>query len=133
LRYDHYQPYKETGGLQANFIADPSSLGFGTGSAVYQLPTKAKKVDLGALFLNTLAKDNVTVQYIGDDRLATSQKTNFAPRIGFAYQAKPNTVLRGGFGIFYGGLQSQGSTNLGANSKLPPWELPVAGQSRHIA
>jgi len=115
LRYDHYQPYKETGGLQANFIADPSSLGFGTGSAVYQLPTKAKNVDLGALFLNTLAKDNVTVQYIGNDRLATSQKTNFAPRIGFAYQAKPNTVLRGGFGIFYGGLQSQGNTNLGAN------------------
>jgi hypothetical protein len=115
VRYDYYQPYKENGGQQANFIADPSSLGIGIGSAVYQLPNKAKNVDLGSLFLNTLAKDNVTVQYVSNERLATSQKTNFSPRIGFAYQAHPNTVFRGGFGIFYGGLMSQGNTNLGSN------------------
>ena len=115
VRYDYFQPYKENAGQQANFIADPSSLGFGTGSAVYELPTRARNVDLGTLFLNTLAGNNVTVQYNNNERLATSQKTNFAPRIGFAYQAKPDTVFRGGFGIFYGGLQSQGNTNLGAN------------------
>lgn len=115
LRYDYYEPYKENGGQQANFIADPASLGIGTGAGVYQLPNKAKNVDLGSLFLNTLAKDNVTVQYIGNERMANAQKTNFAPRIGFAYQAHPNTVFRGGFGIFYGGLMSQGNTNLGAN------------------
>jgi len=115
VRYDYYQPYKENSGSQANFIADPSSLGIGTGTAVYQFPTKARNVDLGALFLSTLAKDNVTVQYVDNERLSTTQKTNFAPRIGFAYQAHPNTVFRGGFGIFYGGLQSQGNTNLGAN------------------
>jgi hypothetical protein len=115
LRYDYYQPYKENGGLQANFIANPSSLGVASGSGVYQLPTKAKNVDLGQLFLNTLAKDNVTVQYVDNERLATSQKINFAPRIGFAYQVHPTTVIHGGFGIFYGGLQSQGNTNLGSN------------------
>jgi hypothetical protein len=27
--------------------------------------------------------------------------TNFAPRIGFAYNIRPNTVIRGGFGTFY--------------------------------
>lgn len=115
IRYDYYQPYKENGGLQANFIADPSSLGIATGSGVYQLPTKTRNVNLGSLFLSTLAKDNVAVQYVDNERLATSQKANFAPRVGFAYQAHPNTVFRGGFGIFFGGLQSQGNTNIGAN------------------
>ena len=115
VRYDYFQPYKENGGQQANFVANSSSLGIATGSAVYQLPTKAKNADLGPLFLSTLAKDNVSVQYVDNERLATSQKTNFGPRIGFAYQARPNTVFRGGYGIFYGGLQAEGNTNLGDN------------------
>jgi hypothetical protein len=29
--------------------------------------------------------------------------TNFAPRIGLAYQLQPNTVIRAGFGVFYNG------------------------------
>ena len=29
-------------------------------------------------------------------------RNNFAPRFGFAYQLAPNTVLRGGAGVFYG-------------------------------
>jgi Carboxypeptidase regulatory-like domain len=114
VRYDYYQPYKENSGSQANFIAT-GPLGIAGGSGVYELPMKAKNVDLGTPFLNTLAKDNVTLQYVNNERLATSQMTNFSPRIGFAFQARPNTVFRGGFGIFYGGLQSQGNTNLGAN------------------
>jgi hypothetical protein len=114
VRYDYYQPYKEIGGLQANFITT-GPLGIGTGSGIYELPTAAKNVDLGASFLSTLAKDNVTVQYTDNDRLANAQSTNFGPRVGFAYQAQPNTVFRGGFGIFYGGLMAQGNTNIGAN------------------
>ena len=114
VRYDYFQPYKENSGAQANFVAT-GPLGIGTSTGVYQLPKSQQNVDLGAPFLNILAKDNVTVQYVDNDRLVTSQKTNFAPRIGFAYQARPNTVFRGGFGIFYGGLQSEGNGNLGAN------------------
>ncbi len=35
-------------------------------------------------------------------RNAKVDRNNFAPRFGFAYQAAPNTVIRGGAGIFYG-------------------------------
>jgi len=114
VRYDYFQPYKENGGQQANFVVT-GPLGIGTGSGVFELPKSQRNVDLGAPFLDVLAKDNVSVQYVDNDRLVTVQKTNFAPRIGFAYSARPNTVVRGGFGIFYGGLQSEGNGNLGAN------------------
>jgi outer membrane receptor protein involved in Fe transport len=30
-----------------------------------------------------------------------ADKNNFAPRLGFAWQATPSTVLRGGYGVFY--------------------------------
>jgi hypothetical protein len=114
VRYDFYQPYKENAGQQGNFIVT-GPLGIGTGSGIYQLPKQAENVPLGAAFPALLAKDNVTLQYSGNARLANPQKTNFAPRIGFAYQALPNTVVRGGYGIFYGGLMAEGNTNLGAN------------------
>ncbi len=114
LRYDYYQPYAEAGDQQANFVVT-GPLGLGTGSAVYQLPSKMQSVDLGTNFLNTMAANNVTVQYVSNNRLANAQKTNFAPRVGFAYQPYHNTVIRSGFGIFYGGLMAEGNTNLGSN------------------
>jgi hypothetical protein len=114
VRYDYFQPYKENGGAQANFVVT-GPLGIGTGTGVVQFPKSQQNVALGAPFLSALAKDNVTVQYVDNDRLVTSQKTNFAPRIGFAYSPHDNTVVRAGFGIFYGGLQSEGNGNLGAN------------------
>jgi len=46
-------------------------------------------------------------QYVlaGDSRqpraLATTDKNNFAPRVGFAWRAPRSMVVRGGFGIFY--------------------------------
>ncbi len=121
VRYDYYQPYKENAGNQANFIPT-GNLGIGTGTGIYQLPSRSRNRDLGAPFLAALAKDNVTVQYVDNERLANPQTTNFAPRIGFAFSLDPKTVIRAGYGIFYGGLQSQGNTNLGTNF---PWSNDV--------
>jgi hypothetical protein len=117
VRYDYFQPYKENSGQQANFVVT-GPLGIGTGSGVLQFPSSQRNIVLGAPFLTALAKDNVTVQFVDNDRLVTAQKTNFAPRVGLAYSPLEKTVVRAGFGIFYGGLQSNGNGNLGANF---PW------------
>jgi hypothetical protein len=124
VRYDYYQPYKENGGQQANFVAN-GPLGLGTGSAIYEFPKSQSNVPLGPNFPALLAKDNVSIRYVDNDRLADGQKTDFAPRIGFAYQPAQNTVVRSGFGIFYGGLMSEGNTNLGAN-------FPFSNQAQFI-
>ena len=47
----------------------------------------------------------------GSRRQFQPQYTNFDPRFGFAFQATTNTVIRGGFGIFYAGtLRGAGAT-----------------------
>ena len=117
VRYDHYEPYKENAGNQANFVA-AGGLGIAAGTGVYELPQRSSNQNLGAPFLAALAKDNVTLKYVSNERLANEQNLNFAPRIGVSFQANPRTVFRAGFGMFYGGLQSQGNTNLGTNF---PW------------
>jgi len=117
VRYDYFQPYKENSGRQANFVVT-GPLGIGTGSGVVQFPESQRNIVLGAPFLDALAKDNVSVQFVSNDRLVTSQKTDFAPRVGIAFTPRPDTVFRAGFGTFYGGLQSEGNGNLGANF---PW------------
>jgi hypothetical protein len=124
VRWDYFQPVYEHHGAQANFTPN----GPPTGGPAYLIP--AGKADLSYLtsvdctnaanknFLTCLlAKDGIALS-IGKygKSLATGQKTNFAPRFGFAYQATPKLVVRGGFGIFYNGFENRGfSPNLGEN------------------
>ncbi|MGB9605148.1 MAG: hypothetical protein ACPL88_04630 [Bryobacteraceae bacterium] len=37
----------------------------------------------------------------GNPRRQAADKSNFGPRLGFAWQLMPRTVMRGGYGIFY--------------------------------
>jgi hypothetical protein len=52
------------------------------------------------------------VRATDDNRyLVSTDKNNLAPRLGFAYQIKPERlVARGGYGIFYGGEEFRGSS-----------------------
>src|SRR4029077_15727527 len=74
--------------------------------------------NLSSSFTTLMAQDGVEV-LITDKYgkgLGTLQKTNFAPRIGFAYQITPKLVARAGFGIFYNGFENRGYfPNLGEN------------------
>jgi hypothetical protein len=129
LRYDWYQPYAESRDKQANFIVTNSTMGKGSG--VYQFPNAVQqKYTLNPAFVALLAKDNVPVAYTNDNRLVSTQNMNFGPRLGFAFMVEPKTVIRGGFGIFYGGLESNGNSNLGANY---PFNLTYATPTNNCA
>jgi hypothetical protein len=59
------------------------------------------------------------------DALATAQKTNFAPRVGFAYTPLANTVIRGAFGIFYSGQEIRTGDPLQLQYNLPYFYQPT--------
>jgi Carboxypeptidase regulatory-like domain/TonB dependent receptor len=105
--YDHYSK-------QANFVP----FGPPGGGPLYIIPPSSLAGDLSASFQNLLAADGIglaiTNQY--GKGLGRSQSTNWAPRFGFAYQATPKFVVRGGAGLFYNGFENRGySPNLGEN------------------
>jgi len=116
LRYEYFQPQEEMNDNQANFAAD-----FKNDTATFYLPSSKRNVTLPSPLLADFAADNVKVAYTNNRSLLNAQKGNFAPRIGFAYQAKDGLVVHGGFGLFYGGIESVGfSPNLGVN---PPFSI----------
>ena len=109
LVYDHY-------GKQANFV--PS--GPPVGSAIYIIPPgpNANASNFSPSFTSLLGTDGIALAITNKygKGLGHSQKTNFAPRFGFAYQVTPKFVARGGFGIFFNGFENRGySPNLGEN------------------
>ncbi len=115
IRYDYYQPMEERHDHEALWTptGPPSP---GSGMADYLLASSQSSVPLAPQFLTLLAKDHINLVYTGRRSLVKSQHYNFAPRIGFAFLAAPRLVVRGGYGIFYGGLENiGGSPNLGFN------------------
>jgi carboxypeptidase family protein/TonB-dependent receptor-like protein len=114
LRWDFFGLVYEHHGNQANFV--PS--GAPTGSPMYIIPQGPNSGNLSTSFTSLLAQDGIALAVTNKygKGLGTSQKTNFAPRFGFAYQATPKLVARGGFGIFYNGFENRGfSPNIGEN------------------
>lgn len=112
VRWDYFTPYAEQNGEQANF--NPNN-GNGPGGTYY-LPQKTCNYPRSATFNMLLAKDNINVACVSGLSLGHAQRDNFAPRVGFAFQATPRFVIRGGYGIAYGALAPLGtSSTLGQN------------------
>jgi hypothetical protein len=82
LRYDFATPVTEAKNRVANF--NPA----GSGSLVF-------------------ASDGS----LGDRALVDPNTTNFGPRVGVSYSVDHNTVVRGGYGIYYTSLERIGSEN----------------------
>jgi Carboxypeptidase regulatory-like domain/TonB dependent receptor/TonB-dependent Receptor Plug Domain len=113
LRYDFFGLVGDSHGNQANFV--PGAVGPFTGPT-YIIPKGPNAGNLSPSFLSLLATDGIGLDVTNayGSGLGHSQKANFAPRLGFAYQVNPKLVVRGGWGIFYDGFENRGySPNLG--------------------
>ncbi len=111
LRWDYFGQTFERFGAQANFVP-----GINGAPAQFLIPVQRESDVLSSSFLALTAKDDINIVYSRKRGLGTSQRDNFAPRIGFAYQWSPKLVVRGGYGMFYDGFESRGySPNIGEN------------------
>ena len=110
LRWDFFSLVGERYDAQANFVPQTSE---------YYIPqSRQGKPNLSPSFLQATARDGIKIVYSDKygSGLGTSQRNNFAPRFGFAYQASPKLVVRGGYGLYYGAFENRGgSPNLGYN------------------
>jgi hypothetical protein len=101
VRYELFSPISERFGRQSNYVFDKQTLVIPKGpNQDAPLPVNFAtdfpqiKVDRGN----------------ADKYLIPWDKTNWGPRIGIAYQIFTRTVLRGGYGLFYGGEENQGGS-----------------------
>jgi hypothetical protein len=144
VRWDYFGPINETNGGQANFVPNAvtgtpiggptfiipakgkDNRGLSTGHPQYTntggtvVPASAGTCDgIGCYgFVDLLQKDGISL--LSTNRwgqgLLQTQKTNIAPRLGFAYEITPKWVLRGGLGLFYNSFENQGyGPNIGEN------------------
>jgi hypothetical protein len=115
LRWDFFGPINEQNGGQANFVPG----GAPDHKPEYLIPASGKDTrSLSTSFTDLLAKDGIALVSTNKygQGLVQTQKTNFAPRVGFAYEVTPKLVTRGGFGLFYNSFENQGyGPNIGEN------------------
>ena len=93
LRYELHPTYKEENGLQSSFDIDRGKIVVPNGS-LSKISSLLPPGYVGIIEAREAG--------LPGDRLIRTDKNNFAPRIGLAYRpGDNNTVIRGGFGIFY--------------------------------
>jgi hypothetical protein len=101
VRYELYSPIGEQFGRQANFDLQNNTLYIPQGNNC----NSALPPNFGALFPTvTVNRCQVSNYMIPWD------KTDFGPRLGLAYRVMNKTVIRVGFGVFYGGEENQGGS-----------------------
>jgi outer membrane receptor protein involved in Fe transport len=107
IRYELFSPSYDRVGRESNFEFNPAAPTL----VIPQGPNQNTPLppNFATAFPNvTVSRGQVSKYIIPWD------KWDFGPRIGLAYKLAPKTVLRLGFGIFYGGEENQGgSPNLG--------------------
>ena len=86
LRWDHFTPYAEINGRQANLVQ--SDGGNGSAGTLY-IPNKGCSVPRAPSFDALLAANNITLDCTSNLATGNAQNKNFAPRIGFANRITP--------------------------------------------
>ena len=101
LRYDlTLMPIYGNNGAANNFVGDLDAR-----HGIYYIERNAPACDpptVGAPCIPGGALPaNVSLTPLGNGAIYHNDLTNFQPRIGLAYQLRPNTVIRAGYGRFY--------------------------------
>lgn len=105
LRYEIFKPVTEGRNEMATFDFATDSLIVPAGQTTQLTPTIASFIP---------------IQRNGSSSLTTTDYSDWAPRIGVAYQITPKLVLRSGYGIFYGG-QENGPFSFPSPGFNPPY------------
>jgi hypothetical protein len=108
LRYELFSPIGEKFGRQSTLDQDRLALVIPKG--------KDQDAPLPPNFATAFPQIKVERGQV-DKYLIPWDKTDWSPRIGFAWEAMDKTVVRAGYGIFYGGEENQGGNpNRGENA-----------------
>jgi hypothetical protein len=111
IRYELFSPIGEQFGRQSTFDLQNLTLYIPSGRNQdaplppnFNSPVTINGVTFPALFTTpiTVSRGKVSKYLIPWD------KYDIGPRLGFAYNVMPKTVIRGFYGIFYGGEENQG-------------------------
>ncbi len=110
LRYELFSPIGERFARQSNFVLQDLTLYIPAGPNQdaplppnFSKPASINGITYPALFPNVKVDRGSVDQY-----LVPWDKVDFGPRVGFAYALRQKTVVRGAYGIFYGGEENQG-------------------------
>lgn len=106
VRYEFLGDPAEKNGRLANFVSAYTGT-TSDGLSHYYIPQQ-NVANLPSAFLALLASNNVVLNPTSDNAIGMAQKTNFAPRLGFALQPVPKISIRGGYGLFYQGNENHG-------------------------
>jgi hypothetical protein len=101
LRYELFSPISERFGRQSNYIPETATLVIPKGNN--------QDAPLPVNFAQSFPTIKV-VRGEADKYLIPWDKTDWGPRIGIAYQMFTKTVIRAGYGLFYGGEENQGGS-----------------------
>jgi len=101
MRYELFSPIGERFGQQSNFDIQTMTL--------YIPKGKNQDLPLPPNFATTYPNVKVSRGQV-DKYMIPWDKTDWSPRIGLAYSLFPKTVVRAGYGIFYGGEENQGGS-----------------------
>lgn len=134
VRYELFSPIGEQFGRQSNFVLQDLTLYIPKGpNQNAALPPNFNTsytfngTTYAALFPNvTVSRGQVSPYLIRWD------KGDIGPRLGFAYNLNDKTVIRGAWGIFYGGEEQQGG-NPNRGESAPFNESPQLGRPAGVS
>lgn len=105
LRWEYFEVGTDRHGQAANFVP-----GFASpdGIAKYLIDDRSKNVPLSPSFVALMQQEGIALNYTSNHQLENVPEKNFSPRVGFAWNFYPKSVLRGGYGLFYAGIYARG-------------------------